>query len=484
MSFKSQAVSGFKWSFIDAFLKYFFTFFVSIVLARLLEPADFGLVAMATIFSSISNTLIDGGFGDSLIRNSDSSDSDYNTVFTFNLIISIFLFILFIIFADLIAKFYNEPRVGIIIRVSSLSLLIGAFSLVQITLIRKHVDFRKLAKITFLNSIISGSLSIILAFSGYGFWAILIPGLVSNFLTAILLNFYSSWTPKLNFSYTIFQSHFKFGYKIMLGSLMYMINQNIYIAFLGRFYSAIDLGYFYRADNIQKLPASNLDNIIRHVTYSLFAKIQQQSEDLIYKYSVILRFTAMLNSFVLLGFAANAYLIILVLFGEKWTPSVEYLQILCFSGVLFPLISININILNVKGRSDLTLKLTIIRFLLSLIVMTFGYYFGIKKMIISLVFSFFLEYIIVAYIISKNVNYPVRKQLKDISKGIFSSVLFFFVIYFLSKLILNNISVFNITIIFFLNVSGFIAINKFFGNNEYKIIENMILRRILKKNKH
>lgn len=484
MSFRKQAVSGFKWSFVDAFLKYFFTFFVSIVLARLLNPSDFGLVAMVTIFTSISNTLIDGGFGDSLIRKTNSNEIDYNTVFTFNFLLSLILFILLFSSADIIANFYKEKEVAIIIRISSISLMVGSFSLVQIALLRKQVDFRKQAKITLINRVVSGIASIIMAYTGFGYMSILIPSLIANLLAAFFLNLFSEWKPRFNFSFSVFKSHFKFGYKIMLSSFIYMINQNIYFVFLGKFYSAIDLGFFYRADNIQKLPSSNIDNIIRHVTYSLFSKIQNESETLIDKYRQILRYTSTLNSFILLGFAANAKLIVIVLFGNKWLPSVEYLQLLCFTGVLFPLISVNINILNVKGRSDITLKFTMLRLLFSLIVIFLGYYYGIKFMIASLVFAYAFEYFIVALVISNIVCYSIFEQMKDISKGLLLSILFFSIIMLISKLLVFDNIILNILGILVSNIIVFISINKVFHNKEYLLLEKLIINKVVNfKNK-
>ncbi|MBK6564142.1 MAG: lipopolysaccharide biosynthesis protein [Saprospiraceae bacterium] len=480
MNFQQKAISGFKWSVLDTIVRYFFAFIVSIILARVLEPSDFGIVAMVAIFSSISQTLIDGGFGDSLIRKTNADKSDYNTIFTFNLALSILLYLLLFIFSPSIAKFFNHYEIKTIIRITSLSILIGSFSMVQMAILRKQVDFKRLTKINFLTTLINGLLSIYMAFDGFGYWSLIIPGVFTVFISTLLLNYFSSWKPKLEFSFSIFKSHFAFGYKIMLSSLLYMLNQNVYNTFLGKFYSPIELGYFSRADNVQKLPSTSLDNLIRHVTYPLFAQIQDNENNLIQKYRLTLRLTSTLNSAILIGIAANAKLIILTLFGQKWLPSVEYLQMLCLAGVFYPLTSINLNILNIKGRSDIGLFLNLFRFFISIFVLLIGYFYGIKSMILGIILSHILEYSLVIGLVSKIINYSITLQIKDISRGLFVALIFGLTIYLISNVYKGDSFVPYLCVMLIINVVVYIVANKIFRTNEYRLIESGIISSIKK----
>jgi O-antigen/teichoic acid export membrane protein len=320
-----------------------------------------------------------------------------------------------------------------------------------------------------------------MAFAGFGYWALIIPSIVASVLSGFLLYVMSAWKPKLSMNLNLLKEHFYFGSKIMAGSFVYMLNQNVFNVFLGKFFSPATLGFFYRADNLQKLPSSTLDNVIRHVTYPLLASIQNEDEQLTSKYRLILKFTSFLNSIVLIGIAVNAKLIVLLLFGEKWLPSVPYLQLLCFAGVFIPLISINLNILNVKGRSDLTFLLTLTRLAFNFIAMVFGYYFGISSMIYAIVLALLIEYIIVSYINQSIVSYKLYTQLGDTSKGVINALLFGLIIFFVSEYIFVENKVLNVFIVTILNITVLILVNELFRNNEYRYIKES-LAALFKRN--
>ena len=482
MRLKKQALTGFKWSFIDTIVRYLFAFIVSIILARLLGPKDFGLVAMTAVFGAVANTLIDGGFGDSLIRKINTTSEDYNTVFTFNLFFSVILFGILFISSASIASFFNEPLIKNIIRVTSITLIISSFSIVQTALLRKQIDFKKQAKISFLTTLVSGTLSVYMAFEGYSYWALIIPGIASSILSGFLMYTMSTWKPKLSMNLELLKEHFYFGSKIMAGSFVYMLNQNVFNVFLGKFFSPAILGFYYRADNLQKLPSSTLDNVIRHVTYPLLATIQNENEQLTRKYRLILKFTSFINSIVLIGIAANAKLIVLLLFGTKWLPSVPYLQLLCLSGIFVPLISINLNILNVKGRSDLTFMLTLTRLAFNFIAMIFGFYFGITSMVFTIVAALMIEYFIVLYINQIIVSYRLLTQIGDTSSGIINALLFGIIIFFLGNFIIIENKYFQTFVVMILNITVVITINEVFRNNEYQFIKEKVLQALLKRN--
>lgn len=354
--------------------------------------------------------------------------------------------------------------------------------MVQTSILRKQIDFKKQAKITLLTTLTSGILSIYMSFAGYRYWSLIIPGIISSVLSGLFLFVMSNWKPKFFINVKLLKEHFYFGSKIMAGSFVYMLNQNIFNVFLGKFFSPATLGFYFRADNLQKLPSSTLDNVIRHVTYPLLSNIQNDVKLLTSKYRVILKFTSFLNSIVLIGISANAKVIVLFLFGEKWVPSIPYLQLLCIAGLFSPLISINLNILNVKGRSDLTLLLSTTRLGFNFISLALGYYFGINSMILSIAISLFTEYVIISYISQNIVSYNLFTQMADISVGIINALLFGLIIFFVGDYIVFENKYFHTLIVLIFNGVTIILINELIRNNEYEFIKNKVLQNLLKRN--
>lgn len=227
-----------------------FSFVISIVLARLLIPEDFGLVAMESIFIALSRTLIDGGFGDSLIRKVDCKEEDYNTIFTFNVILTVVLYVLLFLLAPLIADFFNIAAIKNIVRTTALGMVISSFSIVQVAVLRKNLEFKKQAVIAFVTTIVSGILSILLALNGFSYWSLIFSVLISSLINTFLLWYYSTWSPIFKFNLSILKEHFSFGSKIMLYSIIPTLGVNIYNTFIGKLFLPIQLGYFSRADNI------------------------------------------------------------------------------------------------------------------------------------------------------------------------------------------------------------------------------------------
>ena len=250
MTFRKKTVSSLKWSGLENWFRFMFSFVISIVLARLLSPEDFGLVAMVSIFIALSRTLIDGGFGDSLIRKVDCKEEDYNTIFTFNVILSVVLYVLLFLSAPLIADFFNIAAIKHILRITALGMVISSFSIVQVAVLRKNLVFKKQAVISFFTTIVSGILSILLALNGFSYWSLIFPVLISSLINTFLLWYYSTWRPIFKFNLSILKEHFSFGSKIMLSSIIPTLGVNIYNTFIGKLFLPIQLGYFSRADNI------------------------------------------------------------------------------------------------------------------------------------------------------------------------------------------------------------------------------------------
>ncbi len=481
MSFRKNAISGFKWSFIETFTSYFFTFIVSIILARILEPDDFGLIAMSTVFASIAKTIVDGGFGDSLIRKIESTEKDYNTIFTFNIILAIFLYILLYYQSPALARYLKQPLLRDIIRVTGISIIISSFSMVQTIILRKQINFKKQTKLKIIASFLGGIICIIMAINGLKYWSLVVPNIFTSVITSVILFRTSNWKPKIQLDFQILKEHFKFGSNIMYSSFVNIVNQNIFNLFVGKYFSASTLGFYYRADNLQKLPTSTLDQVVRHVTYPLLSQIQEDKNELVEKYRILLKYISFLNSTVLIGLAANSEILIKILFGDKWLPSVSYFQLLCLTGIFFPLTSINMNLLNVKGKSNITFLLSLIRFVFNFISIVLAYLYGLNIMIVTLIFTYLFDYLIVSFINQKTIMYSFKQQMKDISMSIIVAGIYGLIIFIFMKMFSIKNQTLEIVIVAILNLIIFIAVNEIFKLTEYKLFKEKVQNFLLKK---
>jgi len=415
LTIREKTISGLSWSLIENISNKGINFIIGIILARLLSPNEFGLVGMITIFIAISQTFITSGLGLALIRKNDCTQKDYSTVFYFNTSLSILFYVLLFLTSRPIAAFFKEPQLTDLLKVLSLSLIFNALSMVQQTILTKEINFQKLTTISIIASVVSGAISIILAYKGFGVWSLVWKTVIYSFVTFIMLWILESWKPVLMFSFNSFREMFRFGYKLLLSTLIYTVYLNIYQLVIGKFFSAMNLGYYTRANQFQQLPSSNLSGIIQKVSLPVLVKFQDDKVKLKDTYKKMVQLTMFLTFSMMIGMAAVANPLIIFLIGEKWLPAVPYLQILCFVGILDPLHSLNLNILFVDGRSDLGLKLEIIKFILAIPFVVIGVLFGIKYMLLGMI-----VYTIIAYLINSRwsgqiMNYPVIEQIRDVA---------------------------------------------------------------------
>lgn len=482
MTLKSKTISGFKWSLLDTVLRYFLTFFIGILLARILSPSDYGLVGMSAIFIAISRVFIDGGFSDSLIRKTKCTIDDYSSILIFNLAVAFFFYLILFSASNAISNFFNEPQLVNIIRVTGLGLIIGASSSIHSIYLKKILDFKLLAQIGFIGTIVSGLVSVLMAYWGYAFWSIIFSGLIQGIVTSILL-----WLKRTNleltfkFKFKIIKEHFSFGSKIMFGSLIHVIYNNMYFALVGKIFNTAVLGYYTRADNFQKLFSDNIDMVVRQVTYPVLSQIQDDENKLKSTYKTMLRTTSFLSFILLIGLAVVAKSFIVTLIGEKWLPSVPYLQLLCLVGIFLPLVSINANILNVKGRSDLSLKIVTLKVLLSIPALVLGYYFGIYAMIIGILISLLITYFVVIFFSNQVIQYSLKEQFLDILPVIKIILLALSPIYFIEPYLTFS----SFVVLIIQSILSLILImfwSEILKNTEYLLIKNIIKSVVLKKN--
>lgn len=413
-SLKQKTVSGLTWSFIDNISKQIITFIIGIILARLLAPQEFGLIGMLTIFIAISQSLINSGFTQALIRKKDCTQTDYSTVFYFNLVLGVFFYFILFCSAESISRFFNEPQLKLILRILGIVLIFNSVAIIQRARLTKRIDFKLQAKISFLSSISSGIIAIFMAYSGYGVWSLVVKTITWYAFTSLLLWLWNKWKPTLEFSLVSFKDLFSFGSKLMVSGLINTAYLNVYYLIIGKYFSATELGYYTRADHFNNLTSQNINTVVQRVSYPILSSIQEDVPRLKQAYRNLIQSTMFITFILSMGMAAIAEPLIITLIGTKWLHSVIYLQLLCFVGMFYPLQALNLNMLNVVGRSDLFLRLEIIKKTLAVPNIIIGIMFGIKIMIIGMIINSIIAYYLNSYWSGKFIGYSIAQQIQDI----------------------------------------------------------------------
>ncbi|OJF90748.1 lipopolysaccharide biosynthesis protein, partial [Alkalibacterium sp. 20] len=384
---KNKTIDSMIWSFVDNIGSQVIQLIIQLFLARLLTPRDFGIIGMVTIFIALSQVFIDSGFTNGIIREKNVSQDDYSTIFFFNLFMAVILYILLFASAGYISAFFEVPQLVLIVKVLGLVLIINAFGLIQKTILTKKIDFAIQMKVNLISSVVSGIIAIGFALAGFGVWSLVIRNLIMQLLQAILFSLANQWKPALVFSKSSFKRLFSFGWKLLVASLLSKIYENIYALIIGRGFSTVSLGFYTNARKLSETFSFSVASSVEKVSYPVLSNIQDDPERLksgfkkIVKNSVFLTFPAMLG---LVTVAAPAFRLLL---GENWIPAIPYFQIISLSGMLTSLNSINLNILQVKGRSDLFLKLSIYRKITGFMMIGFVLFFnlGIMELLWALV---------------------------------------------------------------------------------------------------
>lgn len=437
-SLKNKTIKGVAWSGIDNVTQYGVSFVVSIVLARLLSPDDYGLIGIIAIFTAVCSTFIYAGFGTALIRRKDATDEDYNTVFLVNLVTSLFLYVVIYLCSPLIADFFKREELIPLTRVSALGLIIGALAIVQQTILTKRIDFKTQTKITFIASIVSGAVGIVMALIGFGVWALVYQGLVSGIVRTMLLWIYNKWIPNLRFSNKSFQELFGFGWKLTVSGLLDTVWKQLYQVVVGKFYNPATLGQYTRANGFSELFSSNLTSVVQRVTYPVLSNIQDEKERMVVAYRKIIKFTMFISSIAMFALGAVSEPLLYCLIGPKWHEAATYLPLICISASTYPIHALNLNMLQVQGRSDLFLGLEIIKKIIAVGPLLIGAFIGIMPMLytnlITTVIAFFLN----SHYSGKMVGYSSWMQIKDVAPSYGIATVVALSIYFLKFLSITN----------------------------------------------
>lgn len=411
---KHKTYNAARWSAVDALGTRGVQFVIGIVLARLLEPAQFGLLAMLTVFMAIAQSLLDSGFSAALIQKKEVSQEDAGSVFYFNVVISVVLAGAMCLAGPWIAAFFRQPALTALARGMSLVLVINAFGAVQATLLRRNLDFKVQTQISIVSGVGSGVVGILMAYRGFGVWSLVGQQIAAAILKSAMLWVMNPWRPGFVFCLRSLNHMFGYGMWVMLSGLLNQIFINMYDIVIGRLFSPAALGFYTRARRLEEMPSQTLSQIVTRVSFPVFSAIQDDDVRLKNGLRKAISMLMFANCPVMLGLAVVARPLVIVLLTEKWLPSVPYLQLLCVGGVLLPLHTLNLNMLMAKGRSDLFFNLEVFKKSFVVISILIFWRWGITALICGQIITSMLSYLLNSYYTGKFLKYPAIEQMRDV----------------------------------------------------------------------
>ncbi len=449
MSLTQRSLTAVFWSGADIFMRQGLQFFVSILLARLLSPEEFGLLAMLSLFTGIAGLFIDSGFSSALIQRQDITHKDESTVFFFNLGTGLFVAMGLCLAAPLIdrffeqsiipdktfmttlnlysvpwlATFFEQPVLQSLTYVMAFNLFVCSFGSIQSVLMTKALDFKTLMKIGVVASLLSGLLAVVLALKGFGVWSLALQTLVSTLITVTLQWLWHPWRPQWIFSFASLRSLFRFGGFLLLSGLLDTLYTRIYSIIIGKLFSARELGFYTRADNTQQLPVNVLTNVLHRVAFSVFSAAAADKAQLARGMRKVLLMIMLFNIPAMLGLMVVAEPLVITLIGEKWLPSVPILQVLCLSGVIWPLHVINLNVLMAQGHSNLFFRIEILKKTICIVAIVVASFHGILAIAWSQVVVGILCFMINAHYTGVFLGYSAWKQTQDLLPYLAISIL-------------------------------------------------------------
>jgi len=413
MGLANRVSSGIVWNVAEQFGRRGVTVLTTLLLAYFLAPEDFGLLAMLAMFIALANALMESGFKEALIRMKSPTQADYSTAFFANIGLGLIAAVLLIIVAPYVAAFYNEPELVDLIRVMSIAIPINALQMVQISKLSRDLNFSTQFKAILPASIISSMIAIGFAYMDYGVWALIFQMISSSIFISLFLWTQNIWRPSLTFSIDSLKRMYFFGYKLFLSKVIDVVFKNLSVALIAKFYATTLAGFYYFAERIKEILVMQVVVAIQNVTYPALATKQDDNDQLKLGYSKLMKVVSYLIFPFVLIIASLADLIFEVVFPDKWQPVVMYLQLMLLTAVFLPLHALNLNILNVKGRSDLFLLLEVIKKTLIVIVLFFTIQHGVVYVLVGQFFLSIIAYFINSYFTNSLIGYSVGEQIKD-----------------------------------------------------------------------
>ncbi|WP_101676230.1 lipopolysaccharide biosynthesis protein [Alloalcanivorax mobilis] len=414
---------GVLWNLASIFMSRGASIVFTLFLARLLTPNDFGLVAMIVICFELAGVFVQSGLGQALIQSEKVSDEDLSTVFITNMAMSAFAYCALFLSAPWVAKFYQQPELTLLVRVMGLVVFINAMKIVPTATLSRAMNFKSQMVANTSGVVSSGIVAVTLAYNGAGVWSLVAQMVMAAFVSTLLLWFASVWRPSLIFSVESFLRLFQFGVNLLIEGFLAVLYQNSYVLVIGRFYSAEATGLYFLAKKISNLVSQQMTSAVQQVTFPALSKLQNDNEKLRYKYRQIIQMTMFMIAPVMLLLASLSRPVFEIAFSEKWQGSVPYLQLLCVVGMIYPLHALNVNIMNVKGRSDLVLKVGLAKKAVNLSLLGLSLKYGVLAIAISQVLGSVLALVPNTYYSARLVNYGLVDQLKDAAKPVLSALI-------------------------------------------------------------
>lgn len=477
-SLKNKTIKGVGWSAADALLGQGVTFIVGLVLARLLSPDEYGLIGICLIFTTVLNGIVDSGFSNALIRKKDVTDEDYNTMFTTNMAISIVLYVLLFISAPFVSDFFHRIELIALVRVTGLILFLNALSITQVTILTKNIDFKTKTKASLVSAIISGVIGIAMAFMGYGVWSLVAQQLSKQLLYTLCLWVLNKWWPKFTFYNDSFKYMWGFGWKLLASGILNNVWNQLYQVVIGRCYTSSTLGHYTRANECGSIFSSNLTTIIQRVTFPVLSELQDDKKKLLVSYRKLIKVSMFVTVICMFALGAMAEPMIYSLIGPQWHQAATFLPFICITMSLYPLHAINLNMLQVQGRSDLFLYLEIAKKIITLIPIFIGAFVGVYWMLCASIFTGFIAFLLNSWFTGKFLNYSSWQQLKDVLPSYLIALLIGFIVYLLKFLPLSFNLIFPLQILATIIVG--LIVNQIINLEEYCEIKN-IVQTVIKK---
>lgn len=440
MSLKQKTVSGFIWTSAGMLGNGFVSFLVTMILARILLPYDFALVELLLIFLAISNVIVDSGFSQAIIRDENPSETDLSSVFYFNIALSFTLYILLFFAAPYLSDYFEAPELTLLSRVVFLVIIFNSFSLIQNATLNRSLNFSAVNKSSVIGSFLAGGISIIMAFTGFGIWALVANMVLLPFFRSIVLWYHSNWRPKKSFSIKSVKRYFAFGGFLMLQGVIDAISSNIISIFIGKIYTKNDLGFFSQGRKFDGYIVSPFSSIIKKVTYPILSKIKNEESRLKEGYRQIVGVIMFVYIPIMLFVIATSENMVITLFGEKWFGSAIYLRIFAIGGLLIPLQNICANVVYVKGKSKLIFIYSTITQVIRIILIVLFIKQGVISLSIAYVVSGIIGSFLYIYLGMKLLDYNLKELFNDLYFPIIVSGISVFVV-FLIGLFFSHINI-------------------------------------------
>lgn len=474
-SLKKKTVRGVAWTSLDQVVSMGFGFVIGVILARLLSPGDYGLLAMIGVFNAIAMAFVNSGFGNALIRKPDLNEDDNTTAFSFNIVVAFVMVGVIWLIAPWVAIFYDKPILTTLLRVEGFMLIVSSLRIVQNTQLSRALNFKAKMIINVTSQVIAGVVAIIAAYRGFGVWALVIQHYVSGITGLVFLWVISPWRPRGKFNRKSFEYLWGYGSRLLASGLLETVYGNIYPIVIGKFYSAADLGQYARAKGYASIPSTGLTGVIQQVTFPVLSQIQRDDSRLSSSYRRMLRFTVFLVFPIMMGMAALAHPLVISLVTDKWAECVPYLQVICFASMWYPVHAINLNLLQVKGRSDLFLRLEIIKKSIITIAIFICVPFGIMGICIGSVCTSLMCLVINTYYTGKLINVGFIRQMQDMTPTLLTSFAMGAVVYFVTMPIEGE--VLKLVVGIPMGVAFYLAVARLCRMPELKEAIDIVLRR-------